>query len=210
MRGAARVRHARAAGRRLRGDRLRPAQGHGLARARPPAVREVVGHRPRRRALVRADPRAQQHQPRPADGDYEQLARLQAGERFRSRSSPRTTTRHARDPRGGRLFPFSEQVGRKVDQGPRAVDAAAADDDGREDPRARKLVDAAIRSTRVCSRAIACLVKVDGGYSHEFTTAQVHDFLISRSTAPNYRVQNPSKFAVFEDHLLLRRRRRSA
>ncbi len=46
-----------------------------------------------------------------------------------------------------------------------------------------------------------CLVKVDGGYSHEFTTAQVHHFLeIEYGT--DYTIPNPSKFGVFEDHLL--------
>ncbi len=47
----------------------------------------------------------------------------------------------------------------------------------------------------------ACLVKVDGGYSHEFTTAQVHEFL-QREYGPGYRVGDSAKFAVFEDHLL--------
>jgi 3-isopropylmalate/(R)-2-methylmalate dehydratase large subunit len=46
-----------------------------------------------------------------------------------------------------------------------------------------------------------CLVRVDGGYSHEFTTAQVHDFLL-REFGADYSLPNPSKFAVFEDHLL--------
>ncbi len=46
-----------------------------------------------------------------------------------------------------------------------------------------------------------CLVRVDGGYSHEFTTAQVHHFL-QTEYGHDYRVPNPSKFAVFEDHLL--------
>lgn len=46
-----------------------------------------------------------------------------------------------------------------------------------------------------------CLVKVDGGYSHEFTTAQVHYFL-QREYGPGYSLPNPAKFAVFEDHLL--------
>lgn len=44
-------------------------------------------------------------------------------------------------------------------------------------------------------------VKVDAGYSHEFTTAQVHAFL-KEQYGPEYRVADPSKFAVFEDHLL--------
>jgi 3-isopropylmalate/(R)-2-methylmalate dehydratase large subunit len=47
----------------------------------------------------------------------------------------------------------------------------------------------------------AVLVAVDGGYSHEFTTAQVHHFLIDEY-GPDYRLKDPSKFAVFEDHLI--------
>lgn len=43
--------------------------------------------------------------------------------------------------------------------------------------------------------------KVDGGYSHEFTSAQVHEFLLAEFGA-NYAVANPDKFAVFEDHLI--------
>jgi len=46
----------------------------------------------------------------------------------------------------------------------------------------------------------AVLVNVDAGYSHEFTTAQVHHFL-TQEHGPDYRLRNPSKFAVFEDHL---------
>ena len=47
----------------------------------------------------------------------------------------------------------------------------------------------------------AVLAQVDGGYSHEFTTAQVHTFL-SNEYGEDYDVPNPAKFAVFEDHLL--------
>lgn len=46
-----------------------------------------------------------------------------------------------------------------------------------------------------------CLVEVDGGYSHEFTTAQVHHFL-EQEYGADYSLPNPDKFAVFEDHLL--------
>lgn len=46
----------------------------------------------------------------------------------------------------------------------------------------------------------AVLVKVDAGYSHEFTTAQVDKFLTDEYG--DYKLQNPSKFAVFEDHLI--------
>lgn len=45
------------------------------------------------------------------------------------------------------------------------------------------------------------LVRVDGGYSHEFTTAQVHTFLADAYGA-DYQLADPSKFAVFEDHLI--------
>lgn len=47
----------------------------------------------------------------------------------------------------------------------------------------------------------AVLVKVDGGYSHEFTSAQVHHFLRSEYGS-DYKIKDPSKFAVFEDHLI--------
>src|SRR6185369_9943257 len=47
----------------------------------------------------------------------------------------------------------------------------------------------------------AVVVSVDGGYSHEFTTAQVHYFL-EQEYGPDYRIQNPERFAVFEDHLV--------
>jgi 3-isopropylmalate/(R)-2-methylmalate dehydratase large subunit len=47
----------------------------------------------------------------------------------------------------------------------------------------------------------AVLVKVDAGYSHEFTTAQVDKFLVDEYGA-GYRLKDPSRFAVFEDHLI--------
>ncbi len=47
----------------------------------------------------------------------------------------------------------------------------------------------------------AILVNVDGGYSHEFTTAQVHHFL-QQEYGNDYEIVNPDKFAVFEDHLI--------
>jgi len=46
----------------------------------------------------------------------------------------------------------------------------------------------------------AVLAEVDGGYSHEFTSAQVHVFL-EQEYGPDYGIRNPQKFAVFEDHL---------
>ena len=45
------------------------------------------------------------------------------------------------------------------------------------------------------------ITQVQSGYSHEFTTAQVHTFL-AQEYGTNYQLPNPNKFAVFEDHLL--------
>ncbi len=45
------------------------------------------------------------------------------------------------------------------------------------------------------------VVSVDGGYSHEFTTAQVHHFL-QQEHGEGYRLTDPERFAVFEDHLI--------
>src|SRR5438132_9012 len=47
----------------------------------------------------------------------------------------------------------------------------------------------------------AVVVAVDGGYTHEFTTAQVHYFL-EQEYGAGYTIKNPQKFAVFEDHLI--------
>ncbi|HEU0034070.1 MAG TPA: aconitase family protein, partial [Kofleriaceae bacterium] len=47
----------------------------------------------------------------------------------------------------------------------------------------------------------AVLVKVDAGYSHEFTTAQV-DFFLESEYGAGYKLSDPAKFAVFEDHLI--------
>jgi 3-isopropylmalate/(R)-2-methylmalate dehydratase large subunit len=47
----------------------------------------------------------------------------------------------------------------------------------------------------------AVMVKVDGGYSHEFTSAQVH-FFLEEQYGKDYAIDDPSKFAVFEDHLI--------
>ncbi|WP_428261848.1 aconitase family protein [Haliangium sp.] len=47
----------------------------------------------------------------------------------------------------------------------------------------------------------AVLVRVDGGYSHEFTSAQVH-FFLEEEYGSDYQLKDPSRFAVFEDHLI--------
>ncbi len=47
----------------------------------------------------------------------------------------------------------------------------------------------------------AVAVKVDGGFSHDFTSAQV-DYFLTEEYGLGYQLANPSKFAVFEDHML--------
>ena len=47
----------------------------------------------------------------------------------------------------------------------------------------------------------AVLVEVDGGYSHDFTSAQVHYFL-QQEYGEDYRIRHPERFAAFEDHLV--------
>jgi 3-isopropylmalate/(R)-2-methylmalate dehydratase large subunit len=138
-------------------------------------------------------------------GGYAELVRLEAGEEiplaeFTSRFDP--LTRAILE--AGGLFPFVAKV-RSGEitipppaTGPRPMTMAekliAAHVIGAEAP--------PVHVKRVYVKpGDACLVKVDGGYSHEFTTAQVHHFLTQEFGA-GYRVENAAKFAVFEDHLL--------
>lgn len=57
------------------------------------------------------------------------------------------------------------------------------------------------RRRRYVQPGDAVVVSVDGGYSHEFTTAQVHYFL-EQEYGAGYEIRNPGRFAVFEDHLI--------
>lgn len=132
-------------------------------------------------------------------GDHDLLRRLQAGE-----SVPLEEFSRGYDPitqmviEHGGLFPFTKAYERgevrlpKPDTGARAMTLAekilAAHVVGWEQPVYVKPGDA------VC-------VRVDGGYSHEFTTAQVHYFL-EQEYGADYSLANPAKFAVFEDHLI--------
>jgi 3-isopropylmalate/(R)-2-methylmalate dehydratase large subunit len=135
-------------------------------------------------------------------GDYEQLRRLERGEGI-----PLEEFCHGHDPitrlviRWGGLFPFSKAVARGEVRlpapatGPRPMTMA-------EKVLARHLVGAGgPGSPRFVKPGDAVVVEVDGGYSHEFTTAQVHYFL-EQEYGPGYEVRNPEKFAVFEDHLI--------
>jgi 3-isopropylmalate/(R)-2-methylmalate dehydratase large subunit len=131
-------------------------------------------------------------------GDHAILARLQRGE-----SVPLEEFTRGYDAvtklviRHGGLFPFSKALAAgqvalpKTDTGPRPMNMA-------EKILAAHLVDS---PTKFVQPGDPVVVRVDGGYSHEFTTAQVHQFL-GEEYGADYQVKNPSKFAVFEDHLI--------
>ncbi|KAA3604966.1 MAG: aconitate hydratase [Planctomycetota bacterium] len=133
-------------------------------------------------------------------GDHAVLRRLQAGEgiplaEFTQRFDP--VTRLILE--SGGLFPFSK----KLAAGELEVPANATEKRPMtmaEKIIAGKLVGSTGQSSYV-KPGDAVLAQVDGGYSHEFTTAQVHEFLKNEFGA-DYRVKNPEKLAVFEDHLL--------
>ncbi|HUF79248.1 MAG TPA: aconitase family protein, partial [Thermoanaerobaculia bacterium] len=134
-------------------------------------------------------------------GDHGMLRRLQAGE-----GVPLEEFAAGYDPitrliiREGGLFPFSKalEAGRielpSPETGERPMTMA-------EKLLARHLVGVGDRDSRFVKPGDAVVVQVDGGYSHEFTTAQVHYFL-EQEYGPGYEIQDPSKFAVFEDHLV--------
>ncbi|MCA8945996.1 MAG: aconitate hydratase, partial [Planctomycetes bacterium] len=132
-------------------------------------------------------------------GDHEQLKRLQAGEEV-----PLAEFTGSYDPvtrimlETGGLFPFSKDLAAgkidlpKLTNGQRPMNMA-------EKLIASHLVEG--QGDPFVKPGDPVMVKVDAGYSHEFTTAQVHYFL-ENEYGKDYQVQNPEKFAVFEDHLL--------
>jgi len=133
-------------------------------------------------------------------GTYAQLDRLQRGEEipleeFTGRYDP--VTRAILE--AGGLFPFSSLYKAGKVAVPTPTTAPRPMTMG-EKIIASHVVGAVDRAVHVKPGDL-CLARVDGGYSHEFTTAQVHYFL-QQEYGPQYSLPNPSKFAVFEDHLL--------
>jgi 3-isopropylmalate/(R)-2-methylmalate dehydratase large subunit len=138
-------------------------------------------------------------------GNHEHLRRLQRGEGI-----PLAELAAGYDPitrlviRHGGLFPFSKALAKgevelpRLDTGERPMTMA-------EKLLARHLLAlpgaAPAPAARFVKPGDAVVASVDGGYSHEFTTAQVHYFLEQEYGAA-YRIPNPSRFAVFEDHLI--------
>ena len=132
-------------------------------------------------------------------GGHEMLKRLQAGEEI-----PVEEFCEGRDPvtqliiRHGGLFPFAKALADdrvelpKLETSERPMTMA-------EKILAKKVVGA--EGETFVKPGDALVVAVDGGYSHEFTTAQVH-FFLENEYGKDYEIQNPAKFAVFEDHLI--------
>ncbi|MBM4015828.1 MAG: aconitate hydratase [Planctomycetes bacterium] len=135
-------------------------------------------------------------------GDHAMLARLQRGEAI-----PLAELTAGKDPitrlliEQGGLFKFSAALKRG------AVTLPALSTPRRPMTMAEKIIarhavrDPGAKGEVFVQPGDALLIKVDAGYSHEFTTAQVHAFLAEEFGA-DYQVQNPAKFAVFEDHLI--------
>lgn len=131
--------------------------------------------------------------------DHDMLARLQAGE-----GVPLEEFTRKYDPisqlviREGGLLPFSKAVASGE------VELPQPDTKKRPMTMGEKILARHLRTSadeRYVKPGDAVVVDVDGGYSHEFTTAQVHHFLADEYGA-DYTITNPRKFAVFEDHLI--------
>jgi len=132
-------------------------------------------------------------------GDHAMLRRLQDGESlpleaFTSRYDP--VTRLILEEGG--LFPFAKRLAAGELSLP-ALDTPARPMTMAEKIVARNLVG---QPDGQCVKPHDPVIAgVQGGYSHEFTTAQVHTFL-AEVYGEGYALPNPDKFAVFEDHLL--------
>jgi 3-isopropylmalate/(R)-2-methylmalate dehydratase large subunit len=132
-------------------------------------------------------------------GDHEVLRRLQAGEEVPLQEFAkgydlitRTIVEY------GGLFPFTKAYARGEVSLP--VPKAGA----RPMNMAEKVLAAHVVGARgpvFLQPGDAVCVRVDGGYSHEFTTAQVGYFL-EQEYGKGYALADPRKFAVFEDHLI--------
>ncbi|MBL8859615.1 MAG: aconitate hydratase [Planctomycetes bacterium] len=133
-------------------------------------------------------------------GTYAQLARLQKGEEIPLQEFTGhydAVTRAILE--SGGLFPFAKayKAGKTTVPTPKTTMRAMT--------MTEKILSSHLSGVEAGKAFVkpgdVCLVKVDGGYSHEFTTAQVHHFL-TLEYGDDYKIPAPAKFAVFEDHLL--------
>ena len=144
-------------------------------------------------------------------GDHDLLRRLQAGEEidleeFCATADPvtRLVIRH------GGLFPFAKALAagtvdvplpstaeRPMNMTEKILATHLLEGDGCVEPGDRRLAP----GDRCVAPGDAVLVEVDGGYSHDFTSAQVHYFL-QQEYGDDYQLRHPDRFAAFEDHLV--------
>jgi len=129
--------------------------------------------------------------------NHEMLSRLQAGEGI-----PLEEFTTGYDPitqlviKEGGLFPFAKALERGE------IDLPVPTTQKRPMTMGEKILARHMRGGgKYVKPGDALVVDVDGGYTHEFTTAQVHYFL-EQEYGPDYKIKNPQKFAVFEDHLI--------
>src|SRR5437762_2472117 len=129
--------------------------------------------------------------------DHDMLIRLQAGE-----GVPLEEFYEKHDPisqlviREGGLFPFAKAFERGE------IELPVPNTPERPMTMGEKILARHLRGGgKFVKPGDAVVVDVDGGYTHEFTTAQVHHFL-EDEYGPDYKITNPTKFAVFEDHLI--------
>lgn len=129
---------------------------------------------------------------------HDVLARLQAGEEVPLEDFMRGYDEQTQAiVRAGGLFAFSKGVGEG------RIRLQGTGTASRPMTMAEKVLAAhrAGGDTPYVKPGDSIVCRVDGGYSHEFTTAQVHEFL-KQEFGAGYRVKDPSKFAVFEDHVI--------
>lgn len=131
-------------------------------------------------------------------GDHEMLLRLEAGE-----TVPLHEFYQDYDPitqlivQYGGLFPFAKALADGEVQMP-AHGTLARPMNMTEKMLARHLLGDAAPFVQPGD---AVLVEVDGGYSHDFTSAQVHYFL-EQEYGADYQLAHADRFAAFEDHLV--------
>ena len=131
-------------------------------------------------------------------GDHAMLRRLERGERIALEEFTR-----GEDPitvaiiESGGLLPFCARLAKGEIRVP-ATGTAARPMNLTEKILANKLLPG---QGAYVKPGDAVLVKVDAGYSHEFTSAQV-DLFLETEYGADYKLENAAKFAVFEDHLI--------
>lgn len=131
-------------------------------------------------------------------GDHDMLRRLQDGE-----AVGLDEFLHGHDPitqeiiRQGGLFPFAKALAAGTAEVPHPQ-TGERPMNMTEKLLARHLVT---EGPQFVKPGDPVLVEVDGGYSHDFTSAQVHYFL-QEEYGDGYEIRDADRFAAFEDHLV--------